>query len=157
MQPWFETVTDIAAQAEVVRRRRYGVIEVADGRLVRLRLRPLPKLGTSAEVVLWGRWFHRRQAGDRCWLYYNQPRAYSNFLALRYLVSTRHARLATIHTVLAALDEIARLKGADALLCDAANLRISDRTLARAGWEPHKPEAWHRNFIKRFYGVYPAT
>jgi hypothetical protein len=23
------------------------------------------------------------------------------------------------------------------------------------GWEPHKPQRWHRNFIRRFYGVYP--
>jgi hypothetical protein len=28
--------------------------------------------------------------------------------------------------------------------------------LARFGWEPHKPQRWHRNFIRRFYGVYPS-
>ena len=32
---------------------------------------------------------------------------------------------------------IARLKGSDAILCDASNLRISDRLLARWGWTPH--------------------
>jgi hypothetical protein len=90
-------------------------------------------------------------------LYYNQPWAFPNFLALKYLVSTRQATLATVDSALAALDEIARLKGIDALLCDVANCRISDRLMARAGWEPHKPQRWHRNFIKRFYGVYPAS
>ncbi len=25
----------------------------------------------------------------------------------------------------------------------------------RLGWEPHKPQRWHRNFIRRFYGQYP--
>jgi hypothetical protein len=156
MHCWFETVTDLAADAEVVRRRRYGVIEVADGRFRRLRLRPLPRLSTLTDVLLWGHWFHRGRPGDRCWLYYNQPRSFPNFLALKYLVSTRRTTMATIHTALAVLDEIARLKRADALLCDVTNLRISDRIMARHGWEPHKPQRWHRNFIKRFYGVYPG-
>jgi hypothetical protein len=55
------------------------------------------------------------------------------------------------------LDRIAELKRTDAILCDAANTRLSDRLLRRFGWEPHKPERWRRNFIKRFYGVYPAS
>jgi hypothetical protein len=53
------------------------------------------------------------------------------------------------------LDEVARLKASDAILCDVWNWRISDRLLARWGWQPHKPDRWHRHFIKRFYGVYP--
>jgi len=40
-------------------------------------------------------------------------------------------------------------------VCDAANVRLSDRFMARMGWEPHKPQRWHRNFIRRFYGEYP--
>ena len=54
------------------------------------------------------------------------------------------------------LDQIARLKRTDALLCDIAGSRISDRLMSRFGWEPHKPQRWHRNYIKRFYGQYPA-
>ena len=65
-------------------------------------------------------------------------------------------RLSSLQT-LAILDEIARLKQTDAIDCDAANLRISDRVLERFGWEPHRPSKWHRNFIKRFYGVYPEA
>jgi hypothetical protein len=155
MHCWFETVTDLAAQAEIVRRRRYGVIEVADGRFRQLRLRPLPKLITLTGALLWGRWFHRGRPGNRCWLYYDQPRSFPSFLALKYLVSTRHTTPATIHKALAVLDDIARLKRTDALLCDVSNARISGRMMARHGWEPHKPQSWHRNYVKRFYGVYP--
>jgi len=36
------------------------------------------------------------------------------------------------------LDEIARIKGADALLCEVANFRISDRLMTRWGWTPHQ-------------------
>lgn len=70
-------------------------------------------------------------------------------MALRYVVTTRDADYRTFRAALEVLDEIARLKNADALLCDAANLRLSDRFLARLGWEPHAPMPGHRNFIKR--------
>ena len=51
----------------------------------------------------------------------------------------------------------ARIKRSDALLCDVASNRISDRLMRRWGWESHKPQRWHRNFIKRFYGQYPSS
>ena len=34
---------------------------------------------------------------------------------------------------------------------------ISDRLLARLGWEAHKPQRWHRNYIRRYYGEYPTA
>jgi hypothetical protein len=155
VQPLFETVTDLAAGAETLRRRPYGVIEVTDQGLTRVRLRPFPKLISLPEAVFLGQWRHARRRGDRCWLYYNQPRRFRSFLALKYVVSTRGTTLRTFRTALAVLDEIARLKGTDAILCDVSSSRISDRLLARWGWEPHKPSRWHRHFIKRFYGQYP--
>ncbi len=78
-----------------------------------------------------------------------------NYLALTYILSSRDTTLCQLSQALQTLDEVARIKQSDAILCDAWNLRISDRLFARWGWEPHKPQAWHRNFIKRFYGVYP--
>ncbi|MEX2119456.1 MAG: hypothetical protein WD847_07665 [Pirellulales bacterium] len=146
---YFETVTDLAEQAERLRVRRYGVIEVVGARLRAVRLRPFPKLASLAGAALLGHWFHERRLGDRCLLYYNQPRRFPNFLALQYLLSARRTRLATVLSALAVLDEIARLKRSEALLCDASNVRLSDRVLARYGWQPHCPSRWHRNFIKR--------
>ena len=151
----FVVVTDLAAGAELLRRRRYGVIEVADERLLRVCLRPLPKLGSWLETKLQGQWQHRRQRGNYCRLYYNQPRSASRFLALTYVVSTRGATLATFRGALSVLDEIARLKQSDALVCDVANARISDRLLSRWGWSPLAARRWQRHYIKRFYGVYP--
>lgn len=156
MPPLFETVTDLSAQADVVRCRRYGVIEVEEGRFRQVRLRPLPKFYTPFDFFLRGEGYHRSRPGDRCLLYYNQPRSFSNFLALKYVVSTRDATLATFREALDVLDQIAEIKGTDALLCEVANFRISDRLLARWGWAPHAPSRWRRNFIKRFYGVYPG-
>jgi hypothetical protein len=154
MQNWFTTVTDWDAERERLRVRRYGVIETAGGELVAIHLRPWPKVISLPELWPVGAAYHARGAADRCLLYYNQPRRFSNFLALKYLVSTHGTSYATCRAALTALDKLAELKGTDAILCDAANTRLSDRLLVRQGWAAHKPQRWRRNFIKRFYGEY---
>jgi hypothetical protein len=150
-----ETVTNLSEGCEILRLRRYGVIEVVDGSLRRVLLRPFPKIATGPEVLLLGRWYHRYRSGDRIFVYYNQPWRFPNFLALKYVVSARDATMRSVCRAQEVLMEIARLKRSDAVLCDAANWRISARLMARWGWEPHCPSRWHRHFIKRFYGEYP--
>lgn len=149
MRPLFETVTDLETGAETLRERRFGVIEVVDSQLQRIRLRPFARRVSLLESVLWGRWRHRHQAGDRCWLYYNQPCRLLSFLSLVYVVSSRDTTFRTFHQAVTTLDEIARLKGSDAIVCDASNLRISDRLLRRWGWQPHAPTLAGRHYIKR--------
>jgi hypothetical protein len=101
--------------------------------------------------------YHPRGAVDRCRLYYNQPWRMPSYLALKYIETTGGSSYATFRAALKTLDAIAELKRIDAIVCDAANLRLTDRVMRRLGWEPHKPQRWHRNFIRRFYGSYPAT
>jgi hypothetical protein len=151
----WETIHELSAGAAVLRRRRYGVIEVADGRLERVRLRPFPKLISLLGVRLDNWLCHGRRSGDRCWLYYNQPRSCSNFLALTHVVSTAGASYRTFRLAVNVLDEIARIKRTDAIVCHVANDRISDGLLRRWGWERHAPRLPGRNYIKRFYGQYP--
>lgn len=151
------TIDDWQAGREKLAGGRYGVIETAGGRLVAVHLRPWPKLLSWPEIWPAGPAYHARGDADRCLLYYNQPRRFSNFLALKYVVSTRGTSYATIRAALIALDKIAEMKRTDAILCDAANTRLNDRLLHRFGWESHEPQRWRRNFIKRFYGQYPAS
>lgn len=156
--PMFQTITDLAHGAEMLRRRHYGVIEVVDGRFRQIRLRPWPTILVGPEVLGLGRWMHQRRAGDRLLLYYNHPRRFPNFLVLMYALSSRQTSVRSVRVGLEVLDEIARLKQSDALLCDAGNWRISERFMRRYGWAPHCPASWwHRHFIKRFYGVYPSA
>jgi len=152
-----QTVTDWDRDRETICRRRYGVIETTAGRLVAIHLRPWPKLLAWPEILPVGPEYHARGQADRCLLYYNQPVSCPNYLALKYVVSTSGTPCATICAALTALDAIAELKRSNAILCDAFNRRLSDRLLKRHGWEPHKPQRWHRNFIKRFYGEYPTV
>jgi hypothetical protein len=153
--PFFETITDLVIGAETLRRRAYGVIEMADGRFCRVKLRPFPKIISAPEIVLFGRHFHHNARGDRLWLYYNQPRRFPNFLVLKYVVSAQQTSMGSVTRALDALDYIAWLKHSEALLCDVGNWRISTKLLARWGWVPHCPSRWHRHYIKRFYGTYP--
>jgi hypothetical protein len=155
---WFarELLDPFGADRERLCRGRYGIIDVRDGRLHAIHLRPWPKVISALEIETIALRYHESRPGDRCLLYYNQPRRYPNFLALKFVISNRDASFATCRGAALLLDEVARVKGTDALLCDAWNLRISDRLFARWGWEPHKPQRWHRNFIKRFYGQYPV-
>jgi hypothetical protein len=156
MQRPFQTIVDFDAGAAAIRARRYGVIETATGELAAIYLRPWPKLVSLPEFWPLGPRYHCGGTADQCLLYYNQPRRMPKFLALKYVVSTRGTSYHTFRAALVSLDRIAALKRIDAIVCDAANLRLSDRLMARLGWEPHKPERWHRNFIRRFYGEYPA-
>lgn len=153
--PLFESVHDIARDAEILRRRPYGVICVEDEQLRCIRLRPWPKIISQPEIALWGQWLHGSASGDRCWLYYNQPLRHRNFLALKYVVSSQHASFKTFRGALVLLDEMARIKRSDAILCEVPNRRISDRLLRRWGWERHLRASRRRHFIKRFYGSYP--
>ena len=151
-----ETILDLETGRERLLRRTHGVIETAGGQLRAIHLRPWPKMVSLTELWPLGPRYHARGDADRCLLYFNQPRRMPNFLALRYVITTAGTGYRTFRAALTTLDSIAELKGIDAMVCDAANMRLSERFMARMGWEPHKPQWWHRNYIRRFYGVYPG-
>jgi hypothetical protein len=156
MWPRYETITDLKAGADLLTARRCGVIEAAGGHFQRIVLRPFPTLVSAVDTFFLGGWCHGHREGDRCRVYFNQPRRFQNFLAVKYVLSDRGTGYDTCRRVFEALDEVARIKGIDALLCDLANRRITESIARRWGWEPHKPSLWHRHYIKRFYGEYPA-
>lgn len=151
-----ETIHELNGERDRLSAWRYGVIETVSGELVAVHLKAWPKFVSLPELWPLGLRYHAKGQPDRCLLYYNQPRRMPNFLALRYVVSTAGTSYRTFRAALLALDAIAEVKRIDAIVCDAANMRLSDRLMARLGWEPHKPQRWHRNFIRRFYGVYPS-
>ena len=145
------SLTDLEDGTESVRQARYGMIEIADGRLARVRLRLWPKLISVPEIRLLGRIFHRFRSGNRCWLYYAQPRRFPNFLTVQYMVSTRAASYRSFLKALEVLDRVAELKKSDAILCELIGNRISREMMARWGWEPHCLESRRRHYIKRLY------
>ncbi len=155
MTTLFETVTDLHDGADAIARRRFGVIEAVAGQFVNVRLRPFPKLVSLPEILTLGRYLHSRWADDRCRIFYDQPLRCPNFLAVKYIISGRGTSYRTFRRAVEALDEVARIKSTDALLCELATWRISREMMVRWGWEPHCNSRWRRHYIKRFYGEYP--
>ena len=157
MRPPLETATDLVRDADLLKARRFGVIEMQDERLKAIHLRPWPKTISVAEIWLGGKWTRRRKRANRCLLYYDQPWGSPAFLALKYIVSDFGTTFTNARGALVILDEIARLKHTDAIVCEVSNLRISDRLLGRWGWERHVLGSKRRHYIKRFYGEYPCV
>jgi len=155
----FRIATHLKRDASILRRRRYGVIEMNAGKLVGVRSRPWPKIISLPGVWFGQRFLHRRLQGDRCWLYYNEPLSCPGFLTLPYIVSSREGTLASLRGALVVLDEIARLKDSNAIVCHLTNSRISSRLMHRWGWEQHLLDSPGLHYIKRFYGEFcdPAS
>jgi hypothetical protein len=154
---WFETVRDIHRDSQTIARRAYGVVEIIDGKFEAVRLRPFPTMISSVEAAWFGRYQQRCGLSNGCRLYYNQPAGHRSYLALVYVVTTLNATLTTLRLGLKLIDEIARIKRCDAILCQVTNRRLTDRILGRAGWERHLLHRRGRHFIRRFYGQYPAA
>lgn len=151
---WPETTINLNDAADLVRRRRYGVIRVEAGTFHSLTLRPWPKLISRLEIETLGRWKHR-QGGDRVRLHYNFPISSPGFLTLAYIESTRETTWKTLRRSLEVLDWVAQARGANASVCELSNEKISSRLMNRLGWETHCEHLSGRHFIKRFYGQYP--
>ncbi len=154
MKP-IESVYDVKAQQAVLRRRRYGVIEAANGKLVRIQLRPWPKFGSILEAHWIEATRSRRQRKDCCRLFYNEPIGNPGFLTLAFAESSINTSITTIFVTLSVLDQIAYLKNSNAIVAEVSNKRISDRALKHWGWERHLEHKPKRHWIKRFYGTYP--
>ncbi|MBA2115785.1 hypothetical protein [Bremerella alba] len=151
---WFETTHNLDEAADLVRRRRYGVIRVESGTFHSLTFRPWPKLISRVEIETLGRWKHNR-GGDSCRIYYNFPISSPGFLSLAYVESSRQTTWKTLRRGSEVLDWIAELRQTDASVCELSNNKVSTRAMQRQGWQPHCEHLSSRHFIKRFYGEYP--
>lgn len=136
--------------AERLRRWRAGVIITEGGELRAIRRRWWAKRKSYFGVQIAGRLEHALVPGDICRLYYHQPFSIPDFLTLSYVVSGRACRYATFRKATRVLDQIARIKGAWAIVCHLSNARISDRLLQRWGWTRHCLDMRGRHYIKRF-------
>ena len=152
----FQKVFDIREGHGVISKHRYGMIVAEKGQISFVQMRPFPKLISMMEALWVGGFAHKRIRRDRVQVFYNHPMSHDKFLAATYAVSDLGTTLATIRAARNCMDEIARLKGCDAALCEVTNKRVSERVLSYWGWQPHNPNRNGRHYIRRYYGEYPA-
>ena len=148
--------TELSLDRDRLQACRHGMIAAEGGRVRAIHVRRFGRSASWLGIALVGSRLHRRRKGDRCYVYFTQPRSCPDYLSLTYVWSTGDCSLRTLRAAMAALDTVAQIKRSQAIVCDVWNWRISDRLLKRAGWEAHCTMRWHRNHIKRFYGQYPA-
>ena len=153
----FDSVFDVVADAEKIRRRAYGMIEVVDEQLRSIQLRPWPKMISGIEAQWADGWAKKRSKKNQTQLFYSEPLAHRNYLALSYIVSTLQTSMTTLTLSMAVLDYVAFLKQSDAILTEVSNNRISERLMKRFGYERHLLDSKKRHWIKRFYGEYPEN
>lgn len=146
-------VRHVAKERDTLIKRRCGRIVTQAGRLRWVSGRWWPHLGNLMQVY-WDTTIRNMQQ-DRCELFYHQAMGSSKFITLSYVHSGPRTSLSSLYAATLVLDEIARLKQAQAIVCNVTNDRISDRLFQRWGWTAHCPDWSGRHFIKRFYGQYP--
>ena len=149
------SVSDPVTGAQQIRRWRFGRILMRDGRLVEIQRRLL--CGSASVAQVWWQAKYGRADESICWLDYHQPLGMPGFLTLDYIRSGKKAGYKTFVGAGHVLDDIARLRGASAIVAHVTNGTISDRLLERLGWEQHLQQWSGRHWIKRFYDGYPES
>ena len=149
------TVKDPISGADQIRKWRCGRIVMKDGKLVEIQHRLM--CGSASVAQVWWQAKYGRANDEICWLDYHQPFGMPGFLTLDYVRSGNQAGYKTFVGACHVLDEIARIRGAVAIVAHVTNGTIRDRFLQRMGWEPHMQKWSGRHWIRRFYEGYPES
>ena len=113
--------------------------------------------GSASMAQVWWQAKYGRMKDDICWLDYHQPSGMPTFLTLDYVRAGELAGYKTFAGAIHVLNEIARIRGAAAIVAHVSNGTISDRFLQRQGWERHLENWSGRHWIRRFYDGYPPS
>ena len=148
-----QQIFDLESHSQQLRRWRCGRIVTQAGKLVRVERRLV--CGSVSMAQVWWQSRYGRPEDDLCWLDYHQPMGLPAFLTLDYIRSGRKSGYRTFVAACHLLDEIARIRGAQAIVAHVSNASISDRLLERLGWERHLNHWSGRHWIRRFYDGYP--
>jgi hypothetical protein len=148
-------VRDPVSGAERLKRWRHGRIVMRSGQLIEIQRR-LTCGSVSVAEVWWQARYGRNDDGI-CWLDYHQPFGMPGFLTLDYIRSGTRAGYKSLAGAARVLEEIAKLRGATAIVAHVTNGNISDRLLERLGWQRHLEHWKGRHWNRRFYDGYPAS
>ncbi|EMI45964.1 hypothetical protein [Rhodopirellula sp. SWK7] len=146
--------TSLQSQSELIASITCGRIIMRAGRLVSVEQHWLRSPVSIAQV--WWESNHGRLRGDECLLDYHVPRGLPSFMTLDYIRSGSETSYRTFIGACHVLNEIARLRRADAIVAHVTNVRISDRLLERLSWQRHQEHWRGRHYIRRFYDGYPT-
>lgn len=150
-----DSVDDPISGADKLRRWRHGRIVMRAGYLVEIQRRLT--CGNVSVAQVWWQSTYGRSDDDVCWIDYHQPFGMPTFLTLDYIRAGSLAGYKSFCGACHVLDAVAQVRGAYAIVAHVSNGQISDRLLARMGWERHLTHWNGRHWIRRFYDGYPES
>jgi hypothetical protein len=142
-----EKVASIEGNEIAINSWRYGELELSDGKLVCIRPRWWPRLGSRWESMQDS--YIRRLPTDQLLAYYAFPRRAPGFMSVLYAFSGPNTQYRTIYRAVVTMDAIAKLRGSQAIVCQTITDRASERLMKRWGYVRHAASLGHNHFIKR--------
>jgi hypothetical protein len=140
-------VTALAGNEERVSKWRYGEVVLRNGRVVSIQARWWPRWGT-----VWGAMVDRVVRSlpeDECRFYYSFPRSAPGYMSLLYVHAGEKTYYQTFHQGIEAMDAIAGLRKARAIVCQVTNDRLNDRMMTRWGYVKHAENLGDNHYIRR--------
>jgi len=140
-------VTTLAGNEERVSKWRYGEVVLRNGRAVSIQARWWPRWGT-----VWGAMVDRVVRSlpeDECRFYYSFPRSAPGYMSLLYVHAGEKTYYRTFHQGIVAIDAIAGLHKARAIVCQVTNDRLNDRMMTRWGYVKHAENLGDNHYIRR--------
>lgn len=130
-----------------VRSWRYGEVELSDGEIVAIYPRWWPRVGSQWES--WQDSYLRTLPPDSCRAYYAFPRRAPGFMSVLYARSGPRTQYKTISRAARAMDEIAGIRDAQAIVCQMVSERGTERLMKRWGYVRHAFALGDNHYIKR--------
>jgi len=141
------SVDSIHEHRDQIRAWRYGEVEVSMGEVVSIYARWWPRFGSHWES--WQDAYIRTLPMDSCRAYYAFPRKAPGFMSVLYAHSGRRTQYKTINRAVSAMDEIAKVHDAEAIVCQIVTERGSERLMNRWGYVRHALSQGDNHYIKR--------
>lgn len=147
---WFlPSVPGVDGYEPSIARWRYGTITVRSGKIHSVQARWWPRWG-SVYGAMMDR-VVRQLPLDECRFYYAFPLRSPGFLSLLYVHAGDKTSYRTFHQGIVAMDCIARIRGAQAIVCEVTNDRLTESMMARWGYVPHARSLGDHHYIRRFH------
>jgi len=140
-------VNSIHGHRDLIRAWRYGEVELSNGEFVGIYARWWPRFGSQWET--WQETYNPTLPPDSCRAYYAFPRKAPGFMSVLYARSGPSTQYKTIYRAVNAMDEIAKLRDAQAIVCQMVTERGSERLMKRWGYVRHAFSLAGNHYIKR--------
>jgi hypothetical protein len=141
------SVASIHGNQDRIRSWRYGEVELSNGEIVAIYSRWWPRFGSQWEA--WQDSYHRTLPANSCRAYYAFPHSAPGFMSVLYARSGPGTQYRTISRAASAMDEIARIRGAQAIVCQVVSERGTERLMKRWGYVRHAFSLGDNHYIKR--------